>query len=82
MIARIIVGILGTAIGLSMVIKSEWYLRMLGKNAWAEAKFGFEGGSRLLYKLIGLAVVFLTWIYAFNWMSGLLNSIFGGLFRR
>ena len=82
MIARIIVGILGSALGLAMTIKSEWFLRMLGKNAWAERTLGMEGGSRLLYKLIGLAILLISWIYAFDWMNGLLNFLLGGLFRR
>lgn len=81
MIARIIVGILGTALGIAMMMKTEWFLRMLGRNAWAEAKFGFEGGSRLLYKLIGLVIILITWFYAFNWLNGLFKFFLGGLFR-
>jgi hypothetical protein len=82
MILRIIVGILGTALGLSMLLKTEWYLQMIGRNEWAERHFGFEGGSRLLYKLIGFAIILLSWIYAFNWMNNLLEFFLGGLFGR
>ncbi|MFC1612255.1 hypothetical protein ACFL29_00170 [Patescibacteria group bacterium] len=82
MIARIIVGIIGTILGLSMLVKTKWYLRMLGRNWWAERHLGAEGGSRILYKLIGLVIIFITWMYAFNWFDDLLQSLIGGLFGR
>jgi len=81
MIARVIVGILGTLLGASMIIKNEAYFRFIGTNSWAEAKLG-PGGSRTLYKLIGLIVIFLCWVYAFNWLNDLLYFIFGGLIKK
>lgn len=81
MIARIIIGILGTGLGISMLFKNEWYLRMIGKIPWAEKHLGFEGGTRLFYKLLGLLIIFLSWIYAFNWLNNLLEFLLGGLFR-
>jgi len=80
MIARIIVGIVGTLLGVSMIIKNESYFRFLGTNSWAEAKLG-SGGSRTLYKLIGLLIIFLSWVYAFNWLNDLLYLFLGGLVK-
>jgi hypothetical protein len=81
MIARIIVGIVGTLIGVSMLWKTEGYLRTFGPSEWAERHLGIDGGSRLFYKLIGLAVIFIAWIYAFNWFGNLVNFVFGGFSR-
>lgn len=78
MIARIIVGILGTLLGVSLIIKNDAYVRFLGMNAWAEVKLG-SGGTRTFYKLIGLIIIFISWIYAFNWLNNLLTFILGGL---
>lgn len=82
MIARIIVGIVGTALGVAMNLKTESFLRFTGKIAWAERHLGIEGGTRLFYKLLGLIVIFISWVYAFNWLGGLLEFLLGGLFRR
>ncbi|MFA5133238.1 MAG: hypothetical protein WC459_00295 [Patescibacteria group bacterium] len=81
MIARIIVGIIGTALGIAMNLKTEAFLRFTGKIPWAEQHLGVEGGTRLFYKLLGLIIIFLSWIYAFNWLNGLLQFLLGGLFR-
>lgn len=82
MIARVIVGIIGTALGIAMNLKTEAFLRFTGKIAWAERHLGMEGGTRLFYKLLGLIIIFLSWMYAFDWMNGLLEFLLGGLFRR
>jgi len=81
-IVRIIVFIVGTALGVSMLMKTAWYLSMIGRVPWAEKHLGFEGGSRLFYKLIGLLIIFISWIYAFNWLNALLQFLLGGLFRK
>lgn len=74
------VGILAMALGVVMVIKTEWFIQNLGTNAWAEAHLGSEGGSRLMYKLIGIGM----FVVALLGMTGLLGNIilgvFGGLF--
>lgn len=82
MVARIIVFIIGTAVGVMMNLKTESFLRFTGKIAWAEKHLGVEGGTRLFYKLLGLLIILISWIYAFNWMNGLLEFLLGGLFRR
>ena len=56
---RVLVGIFITAAGFVIVWKSEWFLRNLGRVEWAEKHLGFEGGSRLFYKLLGIIIIFL-----------------------
>ena len=74
------VGILAVVFGTWMVIKTEWIVQNFGGNSWAEQHLGTSGGSRLLYKLIGIVIIFI----AMMGMTGLLGpaiiSIFGGLF--
>ena len=55
---KILIGLIGDIIGALVVMKSEWFLNNLGAVQWAEEKLGTEGGSRLFYKLIGLAIIF------------------------
>lgn len=77
---KYIIGILAMALGVVMVIKTEWFIQNLGSNAWAEQHLGSEGGSRLMYKLIGIGF----FVVALLGMTGLLGNIilgvFGGLF--
>lgn len=44
--------------GFSMVYKTDWYIGFMGLNDWAENKLG-GGGTRLMYKLIGVVFCFL-----------------------
>jgi len=71
----IFTGLLMTAAGAMLVIKTEWFLNNFGRIAWFEDKLGSEGGSRLGYKLIGIILLiigiitmtgsgnsFMTWV--------------------
>lgn len=78
---KFIITIIGITIGALIVIYSEKLFQALGRVSWAEQHLGTEGGSRLFYKLVGLAIIFLSLFY----MSGILQSIgfaiFGRLFQ-
>ncbi len=54
---KIILGIFIAFGGVMMILKTEWLLANFGRMTWFEDKFGAEGGSRLGYKLIGLAAL-------------------------
>ena len=54
---HVILGIIITAAGVFMVIKTEWLVNNFGRIAWFEEKLGSEGGTRLGYKLIGILVL-------------------------
>lgn len=77
---RYIIAFIGVAVGTLIVVYSEKIFSALGPVEWAEQKLATSGGSRLFYKLIGLAVIFISFFY----MSGILQSlglaIFGRLF--
>lgn len=82
MIARVIVFIIGTGLGVMMNLKTKSFLNFTGKVEWTERHLGVEGGTRVFYKLLGLLVIFISWIYAFNWLNDLLQFLLGGLFKR
>lgn len=75
--SRIIWGLIGIAIGYTFVVKTEWYLNFAGRVAWAEKNLGFEGGTRLFYKLLGVLII----LIAFSYLTGLDDAILGGIVR-
>lgn len=75
---KIFLGILIVFGGYLIVWKSEWFLRNFGPIPWAEEHFGPEGGSRLFYKLLGIAVIFLGIFVMTGIWNDLLN-VFAGL---
>ncbi len=75
-VIRIIAGLCLSALGISMTLKSDSYLRMLGIVPWAERTFG-GGGTRFFYKLVG---IFFT-LTGFIVMTNLTDRIFGPILR-
>lgn len=73
-------GILAIAFGIFMVIKTEWIVENFGTSDWAEANMGTSGGSRLLYKLIGVAIIFGSMMVMTGMMGEVILGIFGGMF--
>ncbi len=71
-----VVGILAIILGTIMVIKTEWFLSSFGTIQWAEEHLGTSGGSRIMYKLIGLAFIILSLMG----MTGLLGKVILGIF--
>ncbi len=82
MILRIIVGLIGIAAGMVLILKSEWFLANFGRIDWAEIHLGAEGGTRLFYKLIGLATILVSILIMTGLIEGVLMAIFGPLFGR
>lgn len=75
---RYILSIIGVIVGALIVIYSEKIYNAVGPIEWAERKLATSGGSRLFYKLIGIGIIFIAFFY----MSGILQSIFLGIFGR
>lgn len=73
---RIVAGILLVALGAALVIKAEWFYQNFGEIGWAQAHLGAEGGSRLMYKLIGLALVIIGFLVMTGLIGGILLSVF------
>ncbi len=78
-IIRTLIGLAITALGLSMAWKTEWYLRILGRNAWAERNLG-GGGTRVYYKLIGIAIMVIGFIVVTDLWDNFMLWLVGGLF--
>ena len=73
---QIVAGIAIILIGLSLVIKTEWFMQNFGRVAWFENNLGTDGGSRLGYKLLGVILLFIGIIM----MTGSGGSFFGWVF--
>lgn len=79
---RYFIGICLVLIGVALVIKSEWFLQNFGTNAWAEDKLGTSGGTRLMYKLLGIISIFLGFLAITNMIQGFLLGTVGKLLVR
>ncbi|MCX6745960.1 MAG: hypothetical protein NTX00_02975 [Candidatus Parcubacteria bacterium] len=62
-----------------LVIKSGWFLENFGSIQWAEDKLSTEGGTRFLYKIIGLAFMFFGLTMIFDLFGGIVIWIFSPL---
>ncbi len=74
-------GLAAIVIGFMIVWKTEWLLSFFGRVNWAEKHLGYEGGSRLFYKLIGILVIFIGIFAATNLLGGILTTVLSPLFR-
>ncbi|MBU0731539.1 hypothetical protein KKC88_01515 [Patescibacteria group bacterium] len=73
-----IIGTILIILGIVLVIKSEWFMGIFGRIAWAEEKLGAEGGTRLFYKLLGIGLI----IFALLWISGIFYNFLDAIFIR
>ncbi|HLD31284.1 MAG TPA: hypothetical protein VJB37_00065 [Patescibacteria group bacterium] len=67
-------------LGVMMVVKTEWFIQNFGTSAWAEQHLGTSGGTRLMYKLLGLVFIFFAMLVVTGMMEGFLMSTIGRLF--
>lgn len=72
--------IIGVAVGLLITIKSEWFLNAFGRVPFAEKYLGFEGGSRLFYKLLGVAIILLSILLFTGILENMILKFLGSLF--
>lgn len=79
---RYFIGVLMVLVGVGMILKTEWLLQNIGTNDWAEAKLGTSGGSRLLYKFIGLVLIFIGFMLVTNLFQGFLEATLGRILIR
>lgn len=76
---RILFGIGFAAAGIFLVVKTRTLLEFFGTIDWAEMKLG-GGGSNLMYKIIGLILIFVGFMIATNLWSAFLQATLGSLF--
>ena len=74
------VGIIAIGVGVLLVIKTEWFVQSFGTNAWAEQHLGTSGGTRLLYKFIGLAIIVVAMLGITGLLGPVILATFGRLF--
>jgi len=79
---KYIFGILFIGVGFLFVWKTEWFMENFGRIAWAEEKLDVEGGSRIAYKLIGIALIFIGFLLITNMWEGFLMATLGKIFIR
>ena len=73
---RYVLGIIIVGVGFVIVWQADWIMNNFGRIAWAEAKLGMEGGTRLFYKLIGIVIIIGAFMYMFGFFEPILNAIF------
>lgn len=78
---KIIIGLLMVVAGFFLIWKTEAIYQFTGANAWAEKHLGTEGGTRILYKLIGLVVIFLGFLTMTGLIGGFIVWLFGPILR-
>ncbi|MEK9129858.1 MAG: hypothetical protein AAB526_00425 [Patescibacteria group bacterium] len=78
----IIIGLLIIIAGFFLVIKTEWFIRIVGINYWAERWFGTEGGTRMFYKLLGILFCFIGFLTMTGLIKPMVMSIITPLFGR
>lgn len=78
---NIIIGAMGIAIGTMIVLKSEALLGAFGRIGFFEKHLGTDGGSRLGYKLIGLAVIFFGILILTNMIGGFMEWLLSPLLK-
>jgi hypothetical protein len=79
---RYFIGLLLVAVGVGMVLKTEWIISNFGSSAWAEEKFGTSGGSRMMYKVIGIVLIFFGFLSITNMIQGFLIGTVGRILIR
>ena len=77
---KYVIGFIVIVIGILMVIKTEWLIENFGTNDWAESHLGSEGGTRLMYKVLGLLSVVLSLMGMTGMLGEVILGIFGPLF--
>ena len=78
---RAFLGLMAVAVGFLLVWKADWITDNFGRIDWAEAHISTEGGTRLLWKLIGLAIIVIAMLYMFGFIESVISAIFSPLFR-
>ncbi len=60
---KILLFILSLVVGLSFLIYAEPLVRTFGKAEWAERRFSTMGGSYLLWKVVGIIIIILGFLF-------------------
>lgn len=72
--------LIGLPLGATFIVYTEWFFQNFGTIDWAEEKLGSSGGTRLFYKLFGLAIIIFSLLGVSGALGGIVLGIFGGMF--
>ncbi|MFH1457416.1 MAG: hypothetical protein ABIF17_04920 [Patescibacteria group bacterium] len=64
------------AFGFLIVWKNEKFMEFFGRVEWAEKTFGFYGGSRMFYKMLGITIIILSAMMLTGWLQKIILAIF------
>ena len=78
---NIIIGLIIMAVGFAFIAKTEWFLNNFGRIAWFEAHLPTSGGTRMGYKLLGMAIVFIGVLFAANIIGGFMSWVLGPVIK-
>ena len=70
---KIVVFVASLIVGLSFLIWTEPIVRTFGKTGWAEEHFNSFGGTYLVWKIVGIIVIILGFLF----LVGTLDPLFG-----
>jgi hypothetical protein len=75
---KIIVGIIGAVAGFFMAWRPLFFVESLGEQAWMQKVFG-AGGGVSGYRVLGVAVIIISFLIMTGLIEGVLLWIFGPL---
>ena len=70
MLSRILVLIIGLAIGVVFVWQKKFFADTFGRNGWAERTFG-PGGTFFMWQLIGIVIIVASLLYS----TGVISNV-------
>ena len=78
MLLRIFIGLILVIAGFLIVWKTRKILEFVGTSTWAETKIG-PGGTNLMYKFIGICIIFMGFMWATDLWGAFLEATLGSL---
>ena len=73
---KYLLGIIFIGIGFLVVWKSQWFVENFGAIDFAEEKLASYGGTAFFYKLIGIGIIILSFVFMAGGIGPILTRIF------
>ncbi|MFA5126769.1 MAG: hypothetical protein WC465_02050 [Patescibacteria group bacterium] len=85
MFGKIILGLMLAAVGFLFVWKADWLHQNFGAIEFAEKHLHAEGGSRVMYKILGVIIILIGFLIATDltdkFIAWAVSSIFGRTYQ-
>lgn len=78
LILRLLIGFALIAFGFVIVWKTRAFIDTFGHIDWADQKLG-GGGTQIMYKVIGIFLIFIGFLWAFNLWNAFLQATLGSI---